>query len=148
MNTDKIEELKLENQLCFPLYAASRELMKKYRTSLDRLGLTYTQYITMAVIWEHKKMRSKDLGERLYLDSGTLTPVLKSLERKGFIRRKRCREDERVLLVELTAKGEELRDSAVGTPDEVASSVNFSKADAEALRDLLNKLLEGVKEKD
>ena len=84
---NKYSALKLENQLCFPLYAASREVVKRYRPYLDPLGLTYTQYIAMMVLWEHGKCSVKELGGKLHLDSGTLTPVLKSLEAKGFVRR-------------------------------------------------------------
>ena len=85
----KYDSLHLDNQLCFPLYAAAKEVVKKYRPYLDKLGLTYTQYITLMVLWENKKMNVKDLGAELFLDSGTLTPVLKSLEKKGYVRRER-----------------------------------------------------------
>ncbi|MBE6846907.1 MAG: MarR family transcriptional regulator [Oscillospiraceae bacterium] len=94
------EALKLKNQLCFPLYAASREVIKQYRPYLDALNLTYTQYIAMMVFWEEQKINVKALGKKLFLDSGTLTPVLKSLEAKGLIRRFRCAEDERVLIAD------------------------------------------------
>ena len=106
---DKFEAIKLENQLCFPLYAVSKEIVKKYKPFLDELNLTYTQYITMMVMWEHKSMNVKELGEYLYLDSGTLTPVLKKLEQKGWLVRKRDARDERVLNVSLTQEGEELK---------------------------------------
>ena len=110
---EKYDALKLEKQLCFPLYAVSKEIVKKYKPYLDELDLTYTQYITMMVMWEHKEMNVKELGEHLYLDSGTLTPVLKKLEQKGWVKRNRAKEDERVLIVTLTAEGEKLRDKAV-----------------------------------
>ena len=103
---EKYDALKLEKQLCFPLYAVSKEIVKKYKPYLDELDLTYTQYITMMVMWEHKEMNVKELGEHLYLDSGTLTPVLKKLEQKGWVKRNRAKEDERVLIVTLTAEGE------------------------------------------
>ena len=109
---EKYDSLKLENQLCFPLYACSREIIKKYRPYLEKIDLTYTQYITMMVFWEHKKISVKELGKKLFLDSGTLTPVLKSLEAKGFVTRYRSQEDERVLLVEITEAGEALKDRA------------------------------------
>ena len=92
--------LKLDNQLCFPLYAASREIIKLYHEPLSKIGLTYTQYITMMVLWEEKRINVKDLGKRLFLDSGTLTPLLKVLEKDGYITRMRSKEDERVLVVE------------------------------------------------
>lgn len=134
--------LKLKNQLCFPLYAASREIIKQYRPHLDALDLTYTQYVAMMVFWEEKKISVKDLGHRLYLDSGTLTPVLKSLEAKGYVRRYRCPEDERVLIVELTDAGEALRDRAAEIPAKMAGCVHLEPEEAGALYTLLYKLLE------
>ena len=102
MSEQTFDCLKLENQLCFPLYAASREIIKKYRPHLEKLDLTYTQYIAMMVFWEEKRINVKDLGKKLFLDSGTLTPVLKSLEAKGYVFRSRLPEDERVVMVEIT----------------------------------------------
>ena len=113
MDGSKYDSLRIENQLCFPLYAASREIIRTYRPFLDRIDLTYTQYITMMVLWEYGKISAKELGEKLFLDSGTLTPVLKSLESKGHILRTRSSEDERVLIAELTAQGEELKEKAL-----------------------------------
>ena len=141
---DKYDALKLDNQLCFPLYAASREVIKRYRPSLDALDLTYTQYITMMVFWEQKKISVKELGKKLYLDSGTLTPVLKSLESKGFVKRYRSIEDERVLIVEITAKGEALRDQALGVPGEVGKCVRLDPQEAITLYGLLYKILNGM----
>ena len=137
----KKDTLKLDDQLCFPLYAASREVVKQYRPLLDGLDLTYTQYITMMVLWEEKSVSVKELGKRLYLDSGTLTPVLKSLEAKGFVRRFRSREDERVLIAEITPEGEALRERAVGIPGEIAACVKLEKDEAAALYSLLYKIL-------
>ncbi|MBQ6931610.1 MAG: MarR family transcriptional regulator, partial [Clostridia bacterium] len=110
MNNSKYDCIRLENQLCFPIYAASREIVKRYRPFLDELDLTYTQYIAMMVFWEEKKINVKHLGEKLFLDSGTLTPVLKSLEAKGFVSRYRSKEDERILTVEITPEGEALKE--------------------------------------
>ena len=138
----KTEKLKLENQLCFPLYAASKELVKRYRPYLDDLNLTYTQFITMAALWEHNRLNVKELGEKLYLDSGTLTPVLKSLEAKGYVKRMRSRRDERVLNVELTAQGKALSERAAAVPDQVAESVSLSADEQQTLRGLLYRLLE------
>ena len=146
MTDQSFDNLKLRNQLCFPLYAASKEIVKRYRPYLDDLNLTYTQYITMMVLWEHKRLNVKELGEQLYLDSGTLTPVLKSLESKGFVRRTRSSRDERVLIVELTKEGEALRDRARGVPDEVFGSLKLSTEESKALYDLLYKLLAGMEE--
>jgi len=137
----KYEMLKLENQICFPLYAASREVVKRYRPFLEPLGLTYTQYIVMLVFWEQKKCSVKELGERLYLDSGTLTPVLKSLEAKGYVRRYRSTEDERVLLVEVTEEGMRLRGRAAEVPEQVGGCLRLSKEEAGQLYGLLYRLL-------
>ena len=140
----KYDALKLDNQLCFPLYAASREVIKQYRPYLDALDLTYTQYITMMVFWEEKKVSVKELGKKLYLDSGTLTPVLKSLEAKGFVNRYRSTEDERVLIVEITDKGEALRDKALDVPAEVGKCVRLEQGEALELYQLLYKILQGM----
>ena len=138
---DKYDALKLDNQLCFPLYAASREIIKRYRPFLDELDLTYTQYIAMMVFWEEKRISVKNLGKKLFLDSGTLTPVLKSLEQKGFVKRYRSTEDERVLIVELTAEGETLKDRALTIPEDVARNIKLTPEDAGTLYSLLYKIL-------
>lgn len=135
------EGLKLKNQICFPLYAASREVIKQYRPFLDELNLTYTQYIAMMVFWEEKKISVKDLGKKLFLDSGTLTPVLKSLEVKGFISRSRSAEDERVLIAEITDEGEALREQAKSVPENVSGCVKLEPNEAMQLYKLLYKLL-------
>jgi len=139
--SDKYDGLKLDNQLCFPLYAVSKEVIKKYRPYLDKLGLTYTQYITMMVMWEHEKINVKDLGSELFLDSGTLTPVLKSLEQKGYIERQRDSIDERVLNVTLTPNGQALKDRALHIPKAVASAINLDQKDALELYRILYKIL-------
>lgn len=141
MTQDKYQALRLEGQLCFPLYAASREVVKRYRPYLEPLGLTYTQYIAMMVFWERKKCSVKELGEKLYLDSGTLTPVLKSLEAKGLVHRYRSTEDERVLLVEITEEGEKLRERAVEVPYQMGACVHLPNEEAKRLYDLLYRLL-------
>ena len=138
----KYDELKLESQLCFPLYACSRKLVKMYHPYLTELGLTYTQYITMLVLWEQQKISAKELGTKLYLDSGTLTPVLKSLEKKGLIGRHRSEEDERVLMVELTAEGLALKEQAVNVPYQLESCLKLDHEDAYQLYRLLGRLLE------
>lgn len=143
---NKYEGLKLENQICFPLYAASREIIKQYRPYLDELDLTYTQYISMMIFWEEKKLSVKALGKKLFLDSGTLTPVLKSLESKGYVSRFRSVEDERVVVVEITPKGEALREQAVAIPQSVAGCVNLDMQEAMQLYRLLYKILGVSKE--
>lgn len=133
--------LKLENQLCFPLYAASREVIKRYKPFLDPLGLTYTQYIAMMVLWDCRKISVKDLGEKLFLDSGTLTPLLKKLEAQGYITRLRSEKDERVLIVETTPKGRRLREKAVDVPQQVGCCVRITADETQQLYTLLYKLL-------
>ena len=146
MNDKKYEGLKLENQLCFPLYAASREIIKRYRPHLDAIGLTYTQYITMMVFWQEKKINVKELGKKLYLDSGTLTPVLKSLESKGYVRRYRSESDERFLIVEITEEGEKLKAAAASIPKKIVGCVQLNAEEARQLYSLLYKVL-GEKER-
>ena len=138
---DKYAALKLDNQLCFPLYACSKEIVRMYKPLLDPLGLTYTQYITMMVLWEDGQSTVKELGERLFLDSGTLTPVLKKLEEKGYLTRERSKDDERNLIVNLTDKGLELRDEALSVPYSLASCVKLTKEEAYTLYTLLRKLM-------
>jgi len=142
MSQSKYDALKLENQLCFPLYAAAREVVKRYRPYLDELDLTYTQYITMMVMWEKNEITVKALGEKLFLDSGTMTPVLKSLESKGYVTRKRSADDERSVIVDLTDAGERLRDDAVGIPERIAGCVPLNGEEAALLYTLLYKLLD------
>lgn len=137
-----MDPLKLENQLCFPLYAASKEVIRRYRTLLQEVDLTYTQYITMMVLWQNGCISVKQLGDKLYLDSGTLTPLLKSLETKGFLTRSRSKEDERVLLVHLTAKGKDLRNQCVSIPAQLFSCVDLTPDEAQQLYRLLYKILQ------
>ena len=141
MNHNQYESLKLKNQLCFPLYACSRETIKNYKPFLDRLGLTYTQYITMLVLWEHERMTVKELGAELYLDSGTLTPLLKKLEEKGLINRNRSTLDERNLIVTLTPAGNAMKNDALSIHDGMAQLVNLTPEEAVTLYTLLYKLL-------
>ena len=135
------DSLKLENQLCFPLYACAKEIVRRYKSHLDELDLTYTQYITMMVFWEYKSMNVKKLGEKLYLDSGTLTPVLKKLESKGYITRERSTKDERNLIVKITEEGEALKKKAVFVPVKMSSCASLSPDEAKTLYGLLYKLL-------
>ncbi|MDO5291581.1 MAG: MarR family transcriptional regulator [bacterium] len=139
---DRYDALKLENQICFPLYACSKEIVKRYKPFLEELDLTYTQYITMMVLWEHKQMNVKELGSYLFLDSGTLTPVLKKLEQKGWVQRVRAKEDERVLIVTVTKDGEALKDLAVEIPKKIGSCVKLEQEEAIQLYRLLYKVLE------
>ena len=141
MSLNKYDALKLDNQLCFPLYAASREVIKRYRPYLDEIDITYTQYITMMVFWEKKEINVKELGKLLFLDSGTLTPVLKSLEAKGYVHRYRSKEDERVLMVEITDEGEALKEKAAEIPAKVGGCVALKPEESKQLYTLLHKVL-------
>lgn len=141
MEHSDFDALKLENQLCFPLYAASREVIKRYRPLLSALDLTYTQYIAMMVLWEVRSISAKELGQKLFLDSGTLTPVLKSLEAKGLIERSRFSKDERVLLVTVTPKGEELKQQARSVPGQLVQCIPLDSSEALQLYQLLYKIL-------
>ncbi|WP_026767610.1 MarR family winged helix-turn-helix transcriptional regulator [Selenomonas ruminantium] len=139
---DKKDSLRLENQLCFPLYACAREVVKAYRPHLDGLGLTYTQYITMMVLWEEGKVSVRDLGRKLHLDSGTLTPLLKKLESKGYLKRERSTVDERVVIACITEEGRKLKRAAAKIPQAMSQEItDFPMEDAQELYRLLYKLI-------
>ena len=137
----KYEKMKLDNQLCFSLYAASREVIKTYKPQLDKYGLTYTQYIAMLVVWEYEKITVKEMGQKLHLDSGTLTPVLKKLESMGLIIKYRSKEDDRVVTVELTETGRKLKDEAITVPERVFCQFKISEEDAVQFKYYLDKIL-------
>jgi len=137
------DALKLKNQLCFPLYASAKEVVKRYKPFLDPLNLTYTQYITMMVMWEHKTMNVKAIGEFLFLDSGTLTPLLKKLEDQGYVRRVRMESDQRNVRVELTDLGRELEQRAADIPMKIGRCINLEADEVKTLYRLLYKVLEG-----
>ena len=139
--SSKYDCLKLNNQICFPLYACSKEILRRYKPFLDKVDLTYTQYITMMALWENESMNVRELGSRLFLDSGTLTPLLKKLENKGYIKRSRSKEDERNLIVTLTDKGWELREEMLSIPRSMASCVDLEPQEAADLYRLLYKVL-------
>ena len=142
---DKYDSLKLENQLCFPLYAAAKEIVRKYKPFLEEIDLTYTQYITMMVMWEEEEINVTHLGEKLYLDSGTLTPLLKKLEKKGYITRQRSKDDERTLDVKLTEEGLALKDKALSIPANMSGCIKLSVEEATLLYKTLNKILDELK---
>ncbi len=142
MENDQL--LKLDNQLCFALYVCSKEVIKKYKPLLEPLGLTYTGYITLLALWEKDNSTVKELGEKLYLDSGTLTPVLKKLEALGYIERRRWKKDERTVKIVLTEKGMQLKEKAICVPSSLISSIsgeNFSPSEALELLGILKKLV-------
>lgn len=140
------ELLKLENQLCFAFYACSREITKLYRPILSKLGLTYTQYITLLALWEKDGIGVKELGARLYLDSGTLTPLLKKLESQGLLTRTRSKADERNVIIELTDEGRALKTRAVEVPAQLYSGAGLRQEELEPLRAQLQSLLHKVDE--
>ncbi len=142
----RYDSLLLKNQLCFPLYACSKEIVRHYKPFLDELDLTYTQYITMMVLWEHGQISSRELGKMLMLDSGTLTPLLKKLEQKEFIIRCRDERDERNLKLTVTDKGYALREQALSVPQRMASCVHLTQEEAVQLIGLLHKITAGLEE--
>lgn len=146
MDSHDYDALKLENQLCFPLYACSKEIIRRYKPLLDPLDLTYTQYITLMVLWEKQTISVKALGDCLYLDSGTMTPVLKKLENKGYIIRERSTEDERSVLISLTERGIALKDEAKHVPAQLGKCVKLTPEEAARLHRLLYGVLEGLEE--
>ena len=145
---ENFDTLRLENQICFPLYACSREVIKQYKPYLDEIDLTYTQYITMMVLWDKKSLTVKELGKSLYLDSGTLTPLLKKLEHKGLITRKRSTIDERNLIVTITDEGEALRDKAALIPEKMMGCTCLTDEETKTLYELLYKALGKNEEND
>lgn len=138
------EVLKIENQLCFPLYVCSKEIIRKYKPYLNKLGLTYTQYITMMILWEVKEINVKSLGDRLFLDSGTLTPLLKKLEQKKYISRIKSTIDERKLIISITKKGEELKSIAKNIPTSIDKCLNLTEKESIELYKLLYKVLNKI----
>ena len=142
------ESLKLCNQVCFPLYACSKELVRQYGPYLKELELTYTQYLVMMVLWEKQTVSSRELAECVHLDYGTLTPVLKRLEQAGYLQRTRAPEDERLLTLVLTEKGKDLRDKAVSIPPAVAECMGLTAEEFRVLYTLTYKALHHMEQND
>ena len=138
---DKYDCVRLENQICFPLYACAKEVIRQYRKPLERLGLTYTQYIVMMALWEFGGMTEGELGKKVYLDSGTLAPLLKRMEKQGFITRSRPKTNERKLLIELTAAGKALKDQATAVPCEMEGCLKLEPEELIQLKKLLDKAI-------
>ena len=140
---DKYDCLKLENQICFPLYVAAKEVVRKYKPFLDKLDLTYTQYIAMMVIWEEKRLHVTDLGKKLYLDTGTISPLIRKLREKNYITLKRDKDDERVQIIEITDEGEALREKALHVPEEMVKNkcVCLSIEDMITLKRILDTII-------
>ena len=141
MEYDYREVMKLENQLCFPLYAAARNVTNLYTPYLKPLGLTYTQYIVLLVLWEKDQIPVGEICEKLWLDSGTVTPLLKKLQAEEYIEKRRSEEDERVVMITLTEKGRDLQERAKDVPSRVGSCIGLSQDKAQTLYTLLYELL-------
>jgi len=142
------DSLKLKNQLSFPIYLCSKEIIRKYTPLLNELDLTYTQYIVMMYFWEMEKSNVKEIGKTLLLDSGTLTPLLKKLEKKGYITRVRSTIDERNLDVEITEKGKELKEKSKSIPEKIKKCINLTEEETSTLYSLINKVLTNIERND
>jgi DNA-binding MarR family transcriptional regulator len=145
---DKYAALRLKNQLCFPLYAVSNLITRKYKPLLDKLDLTYTQYIVMMVLWEEKQVNEKFLCKALCLKSNTVTPLLKKLEDKEYIKKSKDKGDERNLVITLTEEGEKLQDNALGVPECIAREFHLTPEEALELYRVLYKIIDEEKEKE
>ena len=141
-----MSKLKLKDQLCFPFYIVSKEIIRKYKQLLDKIDLTYTQYITMMYLWENSETNVKDLGEKLFLDSGTLTPLLKKLEKKGYIIREHEENDARNLKISLTKTGKDLENDAIKVHDNMCKYINISNEEYIVLKKVITKILDNLKE--
>jgi len=141
---DRYESIRLKNQLCFPLYACSKETIRQYRKPLEKLGLTYTQYVVMMVLWEDGGMTEGDLGKKVYLDSGTLAPLLKRMEKQGIINRVRPDDNERKLFISLTEKGEAMKEQALDVPKAMNGCIDLPENELKELKRLLDKAVSGM----
>ena len=148
ISTSTYEELCLDNQVCFPLYACAKEVVRQYRKPLEELNLTYTQYICMMVLWERGGMTEGQLGEIVHLESGTLAPLLKRLEKAGYINRIRPETNERKLFLTLTKDGEALKEKARYIPAAIRGCIPLPNDELLMLRDMLNRALEGMEKSD
>lgn len=137
----KYDKLRLDNQLCFPIYAASREIIQSYGKYLTNLDITYPQYLVLLVLWEKDFLPVSTIGKRLLLDSGTLTPLLKRMECKGLIIRQRCKQDERIVRIHLTDKGKQLEEEAKSIPTELAKDFTLTIEEVDTLKRLIYKLM-------
>lgn len=143
MKVDKNDPklLTLQNQLCFALYVCSKEIIRLYKPILAPLGLTYTSYIVMMALWEKDNIPVKDLGEKIFLDSGTLTPLLKKMEKDGFLKRARSEEDERSVMISLTKEGRALKQKCLGIPDELICAAQLQNIEGEPLMNALHQMI-------
>lgn len=147
--TKTAEQLKLDNQLCFPLYAVSRLVIQQYKPLLDELGITYPQYLVLLVLWEKEEIPVKEISHRIFLETNTLTPLLKRMQSNGIVERKRSKTDERVVIISLTTKGKDLKNKANNIPNKLVKKLDCfsSEEDLFALKRILDKILDNV-EKD
>lgn len=136
-----LQQLKLDNQICFPVYALSREIVGRYRPLLDQLDITYPQYLVLLVLWEHQEQSVSQLGEKLYLDSGTLTPLLKRLEQKNLVTRSRSKEDERIVKIKLTSEGQNLQKKAASIPKQLFEDMKVPEEELKQLKTTIEKIL-------
>ena len=136
-----LQQLKLENQICFPVYALSREIVSRYRPLLDQLDITYPQYLVLLILWEHQEQSVSQLGEKLYLDSGTLTPLLKRLEQKKLVTRSRSKEDERIVKIKLTSEGQSLQKKAASIPKQLFEDMKVPEEELKQLKTTIEKIL-------
>jgi len=136
-----LQQLKLDNQICFPVYALSREIVGRYRPLLDQLDITYPQYLVLLVLWEHQEQSVSQLGEKLYLDSGTLTPLLKRLEQKKVVTRSRSKEDERIVKIKLTSEGQNLQKKAASIPKQLFEDMKVPEEELKQLKTTIEKIL-------
>ena len=140
-----LQQLKLDNQICFPVYALSREIVGRYRPLLDQLDITYPQYLVLLVLWEHQEQSVSQLGEKLYLDSGTLTPLLKRLEQKKLVTRSRSKEDERIVKIKLTSEGQSLQKKAASIPKQLFEDMKVPEEELKQLKTTIEKILTTLK---
>ena len=140
----KYDILRLDNQLCFSLYVCSKEIIRKYKSLLDPYGLTYTGYIVLMALWEDDNVTIKNLGKRLFLDSGTLTPLLKKLESQDYIKRNRSQKDERNVYISLTKKGKDFKDDALAIPKSLICTLDLDLDDGMLLLDNLHKMMNSL----
>lgn len=143
---EKYDILKLDNQICFPLYALSRKVIQLYKPLLDKYNLTYTQYIVMLVLWEEDRISIKEMGEKLFLDSGTISPVVKKLVKQGLVEKYRFKEDERIVMIKLTDKGREMKEEIVEIPEKLYRNFEGDKEALFQLKKNLDKILEEFEE--
>lgn len=147
-DSEKYEQLLLRNQLCFPIYLCAKEIIRRYSPFLEKIDLTYTQYIVMMYFWEKKESNVKEVGKALLLDPSTLTPLLKKLEQKGYVERARSTDDERNLVVKATKKGLSLRDKAITIPEKMGKCINLSPEEAKTLYNLTYKVLYNIEKEN